>query len=461
MKVSEVRFGVLDAAGTPIEAVYTKNDPQYAVYRTSQRVMIHLADDLDERKGQQETLALLNPLRNEINALIDGWRTSPEHDKEALTRLYDRRIADALTLAMEGDPVSSKALLKSTLDEIGEERQSRGRIEHLFYAAATSGLIVFLVLLAARAWGSKTADFLNKNLDALLFAGAVGAIGALVSIGIAIRERRLTTDLQTRDNVADAVLRVAVGAVGAVLLIAMMRADLIDVDFGNVDLASRKEAREEPAPTPGSSREAEAAVTNGQPVQRTDATGPAGTPPTSPAPAGSGGGATPPPPAGGGPAGATPTTVTAQATTVGSAAAAPDAGAADTQSGPTEAAQARPGLRDRTTELLVILVIAFFAGFSERIVKQLAERMRFRDVAADLTPAASLQDHRSGGRQEGSAANSGLLAETAGLPGASGDEEDHADGCLADHEVSDEDATDDTQLPASAGGVEDAAQSTN
>lgn len=460
MNVSEVRVGVLDAAGTPIEVVYTKNDPLYAVYRTSQRVMIHLADDVEERKKQQETLALLNPLRNEINALIDGWRTSAEHDKEALTRLYDRRIADALTLAMENDPISSKALLKSTLDEIGEERQSRGRIEHLLYAAAASVVIGLLVMLATSVWDAKTAQFLDHHVNALLFAAAIGAVGALVSIGIAVRERQLKTDLQTRDNVADAVLRVTVGAVGALLLIAMMRADLIDVDFGNVDLAHRDDAPETaPRDTSSTGGSGQTAGT----VQSSATTAPAtAPPPSSPTPVGAAGGASPPPPPGGG-GGATATTarVAAPVATDTSVAVVPGTGAGTREGDATRQPQAAASpLRDRTTELLIILVLAFFAGFSERIVKQLAERMRFRDVAADLTPPVSGQDGRAGGGRNGSGVL-GATEKAIGAPSTVGDADDHSDGCLADYEVADEDATDDTQLPAAAGGVEDAAQSTN
>jgi len=454
---------MLDAAGALIEAVYTKNDPLYAVYRTSQRVMVHHADDVEERKKQQEVLALLNPLRNEINALIDGWRTSVEHDKEALTRLYDRRIADALILALEKDSASSKALLKSTLDEIAEERQSRGRIEHLLYAAATSGAIGLVVLLAIWLGDSKTAHFLDHPVKALLFAAAIGSVGALVSIGIAVRERQLKTDLQTRDNVADAVLRVTVGAVGALLLIAMMRSDLIDVDFGNIDLAHRNEAPEAaPRETPsigGTGRP-------GETVQGSVTTAPAtAAPAASPTAAAAGGGAPPPPGGGGGTAAATPAPAAASVAVNTGVAAVPGTGAETAESGPDrERRTAASPLGDRTTELLVILVLSFFAGFSERIVKQLAEKMRFRDVAGDLTPVASPQDHRTLGGGGGSGQGNGTAAAAgpASGVGAAVDpaaaEEEHVDGCIAAVELAEDDLTDDSELPETTGGVVEGAR---
>lgn len=447
MNVSEVRVGVLDAAGAPIEAVYVKNDPHYAIYRTSQRVMIHFADDGEEKKEQQRILATLNPLRNEINALIDGWRTSSEHDKEAMTRLYDRRIADALALALENDPTSAQALLKGTLDEIAEERQSRGRVEHLILAALTTVAVAVLVILATWIWDADTPNFLDHNVNALLFAAAIGAVGALVSIGIAVRERQLTTDLQTRDNVADAVLRVTVGAVGAVLLIAMLRADLIDVDIGNVDLAHRQEAQDDSS-GPGQADPTEVRVSAPETPPATPDTNTvagAGEPPSPP----SGGGAGPARPGGSDSPSSSPVTVPAGDNS--------SSGETNVSADEAEVAADRRemGLRGRTTELLVILVIAFFAGFSERLVKQLAERMQFRDVAADLTPAGAAPGPGAPG-QPNRLAGPGGGDESSEAPDAGGDADDDDDGCLAHHEVEEDDATDDTQLPPASGGVEDA-----
>jgi hypothetical protein len=148
MNVEEVSVGELDPTGVTIECVYVKNAPDYAIYRTAQRVMVHFADSQERKQQQQEVLAALNPLRGEINGLIDGWRESTTHDKEAMTRLFDRRIADSLAMALENDVTTARVLLRSTLEEITEERQSRGRIEHLLYAGITAsglGLIAFVI----------------------------------------------------------------------------------------------------------------------------------------------------------------------------------------------------------------------------------------------------------------------------------------------------------------------------
>lgn len=454
MNVSEVRVGVLDAAGTPIEVVYVKNAPSYAIYGTHQRVMVHLADELAERATQQEMLATLNPLRNEINALIDGWRTSPEHEKQALTRLYDRRVADALALAFEGNPSSAQTLLKSTLDEISEERQSRGRIQHLLFAGCAVIAVAAITFLASLIWGERKANPLDGDINALLFAAAIGAVGALVSIAIAIQERRLATDLQPRDNITDAVLRIAVGSVGALLLIAMIRADLINLDMriGPDRVPSATQTASTPPDTAGTGGAASGSGTT--------ATTPSGNSTTPAAPTGAGTAT-----AGAAPATTTAGTTTPTAGTETGNSASGTAPVTDARSTGRAAAQDVPGQRigkSRTTELLVMLVIAFFAGFTERMVSRLAERINFREVAADLPPTAAPQGGRSGGAKNGGSSRSNGGATDGGPGGGGGGptdmaatEEGHVDGCIADVELSKDDLTDDSELPETTGGVEE------
>ncbi len=466
MNVSEVRVGGLDAADVSIKSVFVKKAPSYAIYRTDERVMVHLADAIEEKDRQQEVLAALNPIRGEINGLIDGWRTSRQQDKEALTRLFDRRVADSLAIALEGDSATAQALLKSTLEEIAEERQSRGRIEHLVYAAVTTAGMILLAYVVSLAWNPKVTPYFADDLNTLLFAAAIGSVGALVSIAIAIRERTLATDLQTRDNVADAILRVAVGAVGAVLLIAMLRSDLIDVAVGNVDLAALPQAQtqsggeqagvnpsaSEQAGTPGavsppSDGNAAAAAGGGESNVVSESNVVAPVPPITvdpqAAPAdGSGGG-------GGGPAGAG----TAGGDTPG-AATALNSVAPQLAEGGADGTGKR--VNRRSTYLLEILVIAFFAGFTERLVKQLADRIRFRDVAAAAAVAdpakGTLADRKAAGLAR---AGGGIEAAGDGFDAAIDVEEDRTDGCLADHDIAEEDLTDDSQLPAAMGGVEE------
>ena len=71
MNVADIIKGGKDLTGAEIETVYSKVNATYAVYRTAERVMVQYADE--ERLGAEQRLALspLNPIRGEINGLID------------------------------------------------------------------------------------------------------------------------------------------------------------------------------------------------------------------------------------------------------------------------------------------------------------------------------------------------------------------------------------------------------
>lgn len=56
---------------------------------------------------------------------------------------------------------------------------------------------------------------------------SLGCLGALFSIALGIRSRDIRTDLQRRDNIVDAILRVTIGAVSAVILFSLFKSELV------------------------------------------------------------------------------------------------------------------------------------------------------------------------------------------------------------------------------------------
>src|SRR5262245_17579262 len=89
MLVSEVERGKSDAAGTEISDVYARRPPDYAIYRTCDRVLIHFADDQKREQAQRSALVRLNPIRGEINGLIDDWRASSNPNRKMKGMRYD------------------------------------------------------------------------------------------------------------------------------------------------------------------------------------------------------------------------------------------------------------------------------------------------------------------------------------------------------------------------------------
>ena len=77
---------------------------------------------------------------------------------------------------------------------------------------------------------SRTISFIAANKIPL--AAAFGALGALFSIAIGIRKRAIQPDMQNRDNVIDAILRVMIGVVSAVILFSLLRSQLVTLSFG-------------------------------------------------------------------------------------------------------------------------------------------------------------------------------------------------------------------------------------
>ncbi|MBZ9898544.1 hypothetical protein LB545_29990 [Mesorhizobium sp. BR1-1-6] len=236
--VADIVKDQLDFTGAKIETVYSKVSNTYAVYRTPERVMVQFSDD--EKLGSEQRLALapLNPVRGEINGLIDGWRESRFLNvgkKQARARLFDRRTADALTVALQGDQTHAAELLTAVKADILEERTSIGRTEYLIVASICAFVIVVLF-----GWVASFFETIGKfvTTNDIWLATGVGAIGALFSIALAIRSREIRTDLQRRDNIVDAILRIMIGSTSAVVLFSLFKSGLVTLGLGatKVDL---------------------------------------------------------------------------------------------------------------------------------------------------------------------------------------------------------------------------------
>jgi hypothetical protein len=195
--------------------------------------MVQFADDPKLGGEQRLALAPLAPIRGEINGLIDGWRISATPDKSAKAKLFDRRAADAVTVALQGDQPQAMELLKILKADILEERTSVARSQYVIVAAITAVVLVLVFGLATRL-PETVRSFVDANL--LWLAVGMGAVGAFFSIALGIRSRSILTDLQSRHNAVDAVLRIIIGAISALILSSLLRGKLVTFGFGTVPL---------------------------------------------------------------------------------------------------------------------------------------------------------------------------------------------------------------------------------
>ena len=250
-----------DSKGDEIVAVYSKVDRIYGIYGTEHGVMVQFSDCAKLGADQRKLLAPLGPLRGEIVGLIDGWRKGDGHeslggfakyipglghDMRVKAELFDRRMADALALALQGGAAEASTLLAAIKADILEERNAIARSEYLLVAGGLFlALIVAISLFTFFVAGPPTcprgtataacpAPAAAKliSLNASGFAAALGALGAMFSIALALRSRELKTDLQSRDNGIDAAMRILIGAVSAFVLYCLLSAQYFTFGFG-------------------------------------------------------------------------------------------------------------------------------------------------------------------------------------------------------------------------------------
>jgi hypothetical protein len=231
--VADIIVGQPDDAGRIVDTVYTRSDNLYAIYRTQERVLIEYSDVPEKEQAQRTAMAPLSPLRGEINGLIDGWRYSDSPTLQAKAKRYDRRVADSLLVALETDTEAAKSLLEQIKTDLLEDRKSTARVLYLLIAGGTTlGLILFVSVITAGWFGTR----MSEAPRLLWTAGAAGGLGAFFSIAQKMRSRAILTDLQMRDNAADAVLRILIGAIGAAVLLALMYSGLFKVSINSAVL---------------------------------------------------------------------------------------------------------------------------------------------------------------------------------------------------------------------------------
>ena len=447
--VADIAVDAEDGLGQKITILYGRNGREFCVYGVEKRVMICFADDKAVNEKQRKDLSVLAPLRGEIDGLIDGWRDGTERSLFGFaqsSRLlakaagYNRRVADALVLALEGDVGTAGTLLSTIKQNIIDERVARARFEYLIAAfltalglmfvgwlvtatyglvadrhwaprrAAAGWVVLLLAGLAASAFfylrwvwsgkdaqantaaaGSKTymerfwaslwpavfvfaaiaipivALMMKPVFEAAVSSGrrvdfadgidvwraaAAGSVGAFFSIAIGIRGRTVLPDLQRTSNLMDAALRVTIGFIGASVLMALVKLQLINVTIGT--------------------------------------------------------------------------------------------------------SQALGG-----ETLLSVLIIGFIAGFSERMVPDLLGKASVQTAPPRPAPPADgkadggKKDDGGGGAGAGAGGSGGNGGGGAKGPAAADDPPPDAyeDGCVCDHELEDENVTHDTDLPPASGGV--------
>lgn len=232
MQVNDVKAGGEDNAGNPIDKVYTKNAPDYAIYQSLGQVLVHLADDPDRAKAQAVALAPLGVLRGEIDGLIDGWRN--KRKRQSKVAALQLGIFRALSQALQGDIAGARQSLEEIKQGILSDRTAVARFEYMMVAASCFLAIVVLTELGLI---PKLVPHLYPAADPeqIRIGVSAGALGAFFSIATGLRNRTVLPDLHYLDNAADALLRMLIGAIGAGAALALYDVGLVHLELPKAD----------------------------------------------------------------------------------------------------------------------------------------------------------------------------------------------------------------------------------
>lgn len=234
--VADITINAVDQTGKQVKFIFSKVAATYAIYSNEDRVVVQYADDPTKADEQRRTVAFLAPVRGEINGLIEDWRDHRWAIYRAKAQRYDRRTADALVVALQGDGETAKKLLQAVRNDILDERSSLGRVHYVGWAFAAGLAVVVLSWLLASllSWVGAPATTAGVGAIDPVLSSSIGCLGALFSIAIAIRGRSVQTDLRFRDNLLDAVLRMLIGAISAFLLLLLFQSRIIVLSLGEL-----------------------------------------------------------------------------------------------------------------------------------------------------------------------------------------------------------------------------------
>lgn len=233
-KVADLIRNQPDSAGVIVEQIYIKVSELYAVYRTDERVVIQFADDPALGAEQRKSLIDLALTRGAIDSLLAEMRDTRDHGRLKRAQRYERRLADALTLALQGQTNQATAELDSLKQHLVEERKSYARRTYLLTSvAAGAGLILLIAVLSSSLFNFGVPAGHRAVAASMWFAAAVGTVGAFFWTAIAVSNREIEPSVSLWDTASDAGLRMFVGALSGALIFALIRAKAFGITIGS------------------------------------------------------------------------------------------------------------------------------------------------------------------------------------------------------------------------------------
>lgn len=223
--VANICVGQLDGRNEKVDYVFFKRT-DYAIYQCNSKIIVCYSDNPDGATKQIAQIAELIAQRDKLQYLTRG--------SKRLALNYREPIAEALRLGLEGKTDIAKQTLAAAIDDVNQTLARTSRVIYLSFAApvAAACAMICFVLAFWTHWGS---DSLIRHL---YIATGAGAVGGLLSIAIAIRDRTVASDAHRSSNCVDATVRLMMAVISATALFLLLSSGVLhDVSVGGVKLS--------------------------------------------------------------------------------------------------------------------------------------------------------------------------------------------------------------------------------
>ena len=216
--VRDIAIERLDAYGNLIVQIFNKR-PCYAIYvgrdkNNKESVHVHLSDNQDRADEQIDRLIELNCLRAKLEYLTAGLKAR---------NYYNKQTAVALQAALERESCDqAKTHLQLLVKNATEERACLGRQFYMISAGVVAAVLASILMGIG---GNLTGGATQTGM--LLLSSGAGALGAVLSIFIALRNRTVAPDQDWKTNIIDGAARIGIGVISAFALHLLLTSDFL------------------------------------------------------------------------------------------------------------------------------------------------------------------------------------------------------------------------------------------
>jgi hypothetical protein len=221
--LGQLKEGQKDKLGHTVKEILWVGQ-EYAVYRSEAGVYVQFSDSSDVAAEQRKKFTGISPELCELRYLTSEMRSSwiPDFFSRVFGKdrsihystLFDRNIAQAVMLVMEGMTKDGEELAQQTL-KMAVQRVTNDNTAKYFRCCVA-------VWLAGIAFGGVALAVFELTLHRpshLVIAAIFGATGAMLSVALRLQDFKLQPCQQSTMNYLMSATRVAVGSISGTLLL--------------------------------------------------------------------------------------------------------------------------------------------------------------------------------------------------------------------------------------------------